>query len=177
MSNETTTERIERAANHIKATKVDDENYVYYADEVLDWYLVEAASLDGLGLLLEADDDDVRRDAYSHWCSGPDSGEPLQVSTGDYQRAIEAAKEVIGSERATYEVDEAMMGETWCGDKDALRAFCETLQGITDEFEIVAITDTYNGARYDDPNEGPTEEQWNAAIDQHAKASPDVWDA
>jgi hypothetical protein len=103
MINETTTERIERAANHIEATKVDDENYVYYADEVQDWYLVEAASLDGLGILLEADDDDVRRDAYSHWCSGPDAGEPLDVGLGDITDAIEAAVEVIDEEETNIE--------------------------------------------------------------------------
>jgi hypothetical protein len=55
-----------------------------------------------------------------------------------------------------YEVDEAMLGPEWSEDKYSLEDFCEILQELCEEkclfFNIVAITDSYNGAthRFDD---------------------------
>ncbi len=46
--------------------------------------------------------------------------------------------------RTRYEIDAAMMGDEWQGD---LETFADVLQDIAgDEWEIIAITSTHNGA-------------------------------
>lgn len=51
----------------------------------------------------------------------------------------------------TYEVDAAMMGSDWTGDRHDLRKFCAHLQDVVgDRIRIVCITDSYNGAQNDD---------------------------
>ncbi len=56
-------------------------------------------------------------------------------------------------ELVRYEVDEAMMGSDWDSEKYSLEDFCKILQEITEEqclfFEIIPITDSWNGATHD----------------------------
>jgi hypothetical protein len=100
MSTET---KIKTAAARIDATKVDADHHVYYADEVSDWILTTGDALCGLADLLEHDDEDIRRDAYSHWCSGDTDAVYLGIGhEADCDDAIEAARRVLGeSEQET----------------------------------------------------------------------------
>jgi len=75
-----------------------------------------------------------------------------------------------------HEIDEASMGSEWDGD---LTTFAEILQEVAgDEWEIVPITDMWNGAknRDDDGNvlDFP-EHLWFAALDAHAAKYPEMW--
>jgi hypothetical protein len=62
-----------------------------------------------------------------------------------------------------YQVDEAMLGSSWNGGEEALRAFCELLQGVVGEgVKIVAVTD-HNGAQNRDPSL-VSDKQWQDAL-------------
>ena len=75
-----------------------------------------------------------------------------------------------------YEIDEAAMGGEWQGD---LSEFADVLQDIAgDDWEIVAITGTWNGARNRDDNGNIIdfpENIWLAALDKHAQLHPEMW--
>src|SRR5262249_6222299 len=63
---------IAEAADHLD-TMWDDEagRCVYYADETSSYYVCEDEDeMLWLWTLLHTEDDDIRRDAYSHWCAG-----------------------------------------------------------------------------------------------------------
>lgn len=61
---------IERAAEYIDATELPEGDYAYYAAEVNRWYVVTADALGELCEYLDSSDEQVSRDAYSHWCAG-----------------------------------------------------------------------------------------------------------
>lgn len=63
-------QKIHEATSLISASKANDDNgYIYRADETSEWYRVTAEELIELSDLLHHSDVDIRRDAYSHWCS------------------------------------------------------------------------------------------------------------
>lgn len=54
----------------ISASKAaDGDGYIYRAGETDEWYRFDEHDLDELVGLMNSDDEDVARDAYSHWCS------------------------------------------------------------------------------------------------------------
>ena len=73
--------------------------------------------------------------------------------------------------KATYEIDEAMMGQEWTEAGDLLR-FAEILQTVVgDGVEVVAITDSHNGAE-NFGSEAVSQDQWNRALDLYAAENP-----
>lgn len=83
MANDT---RIQKAAKHLNATELADGRWAHYADETSRWYVVTAAELEELVDYLDHEDEQIRGDAYSHWCAGtaakemPEGWEPGQES-------------------------------------------------------------------------------------------------
>lgn len=77
-----------------------------------------------------------------------------------------------------YEIDEAMMGNMWSGN-ESLDTFGEILQEkLGDGYEVVVISDMYNGAKNRDENGDIidiAESIWLAALDEHAAKYPDAW--
>jgi hypothetical protein len=64
------TEKITEACNKINASKSADGNgYIYRADETDEWYRITEDELVELSDLMHSDDEDVAREAYSHWCN------------------------------------------------------------------------------------------------------------
>ena len=62
------TEKITEACKKINASKAADSNgYIYRADETGEWYRITDDELVILSDLLHTGDEDVARDAYSHW--------------------------------------------------------------------------------------------------------------
>jgi hypothetical protein len=59
------------ALDHIGATEAPDgTGYVYRADETSEWYRITEEDAVALRDLMNDEDEDVARDAYSHWCAG-----------------------------------------------------------------------------------------------------------
>lgn len=88
------TDELARAAKHLDATDIGEGRWAYYAEETGRYYVVEADALEALAAdYLDSDDEDIRADAYSHWCAGEGSDAkrmPTDWSPGD---------ESVGSER------------------------------------------------------------------------------
>lgn len=61
---------LERAAEYVSATQLEDGNWAYFADETSSWWAVSSEELEDLCDYLDDEDPEVSRDAYSHWCSG-----------------------------------------------------------------------------------------------------------
>ena len=80
------------------------------------------------------------------------------------------------AEPTRYEIDESAMGSEWQGDLDS---FAEVLQDVAgDTWEIVPITDMYNGARNRDEDGNRIdipEDVWLRALDIHARRHPEMW--
>ena len=47
----------------------DGKSVVYYDDSTHSYYIAPLADIDELVALIDSDDSDVSRDAYSHWCA------------------------------------------------------------------------------------------------------------
>ena len=76
---------IRRAAEHIDATHIGDGYYAYYADETSSYWVVDEEDLPTLCGYLDDPDEDIRRDAYSHWCARTTGREmPDGWTPGDY---------------------------------------------------------------------------------------------
>ena len=60
---------------------------VYWDDSTLRYYVGPASDLDYLVQLMHDTDEDVARDAYSHWCAGTSHGDGYETE----QEAIAAA--------------------------------------------------------------------------------------
>lgn len=118
---------------------------------------------------------------------GEESGGPEErlACESSEESAIDAAAtylERIVAETAVpkikYEIDEAAMGGEWNG-SESLDTFSEILQEkLGDEYEVVTITDMYNGAKNRDENGDIIdidESIWLAALDEHAKKYPTAW--
>ena len=79
--------RLERAAAHVGATDIGDDQWAYYADETSCYYVVSASDLEDLCDYLDDADPSISRDAYSHWCAGttaaeqPEGWEPGEVAS------------------------------------------------------------------------------------------------
>lgn len=77
--------RLARAAKHIDARELGDDVWAHYADETSRWYVVTADELEELCDYLDDEDEQISKDAYSHWCAGtsakemPASWEPGQL--------------------------------------------------------------------------------------------------
>ena len=67
--------RLERAAAHVGATDIGDDQWAYYADETSCYYVVSASDLEDLCDYLDDADPSISRDAYSHWCAGTTAAE------------------------------------------------------------------------------------------------------
>jgi hypothetical protein len=74
----------------------------------------------------------------------------------------------------TIQIDAACMGTEWLGTAADLREFAAILAEISG-VEIVAITDSYNGAATTDPENDIPESVWLAALDRHANENPTAW--
>jgi len=72
---ETKAERLARAAKHIDATDLGDGRWAHYATETGRYYVVSADELAELCDYLDDEDEQISRDAYSHWCAGTSSEE------------------------------------------------------------------------------------------------------
>lgn len=85
-------ERLQRASDRINATDLGDGMWAYWADEVDRYCVVDADDLEELCDYLDADDEQVRDDAFSHWCAGtlademPRGWEPGGDSDSDSRR-------------------------------------------------------------------------------------------
>jgi hypothetical protein len=58
--------RVSMAMSRLGADRV----YAYYDDAMGRYYIVDAVDVDGLVDYMDSDDDEIARDAYSHWCAG-----------------------------------------------------------------------------------------------------------
>lgn len=63
-------EAVEAALKRINGTRLSDGSVVYYDDGMGQHYLSPEEDLHDLAELMMSDDEDVARDAYSHWCAG-----------------------------------------------------------------------------------------------------------
>ncbi len=72
---ETAEERVERAAKEIDATELDDGRWAHRDDAMGRWYVVTADELAELCDYLDHDDEQISKDAYSHWCAGTSAEE------------------------------------------------------------------------------------------------------
>lgn len=70
-----TNERLTRAADHIDATELADGRWAHYADETSTYWICSAEELESLCDYLDDDDEQISRDAYSHWCAGSSAEE------------------------------------------------------------------------------------------------------
>lgn len=61
---------VQRAAKHIGATELDGDRWAHYAQETRTWWVVTTDELAKLCEYLDNDDEEISRDAYSHWCAG-----------------------------------------------------------------------------------------------------------
>lgn len=59
-----------RGAEHINAIRLGDDEWAYYDHATQRWYPADDRELAELGALLDHEREDVRGDAYSHWCAG-----------------------------------------------------------------------------------------------------------
>jgi hypothetical protein len=66
----TTEEALERIQG-----SVIGESMIYYDDSMQRYYVGPASDLDYLRDLMADDDEEVRSDAYSHWCAGTSHGD------------------------------------------------------------------------------------------------------
>ena len=48
----------------------DKQGVIYYDDDMQKFYLSPIEDLQDLQDLMDSEDEDVARDAYSHWCAG-----------------------------------------------------------------------------------------------------------
>jgi len=64
---------------------------LYYDDSMSLYYIGPVADLGELIDLMESDDEDLRRDAYSHWCAG--------CNHGDGYETMEEAQAALGGGR------------------------------------------------------------------------------
>jgi len=63
---------------------IDGDDVIYYDDATGHYWRSDADDLDDLAALMDDDDADIRRDAYSHWCAGTSSDD---LGTYDEARA------------------------------------------------------------------------------------------
>lgn len=64
-----------RAAGYLDATQISPRKWAHYANETGRWYVVSSAELAELCDYLDHPDEQIRRDAYSHWCAGTSARE------------------------------------------------------------------------------------------------------
>jgi len=76
------------ALNRINGTIVKN-SVVYYDDAMAEYYVGPASDIDDLVELMNSDDEDIARDAYSHWCAGTSHGDGYETE----EEAIAAAEE------------------------------------------------------------------------------------
>lgn len=69
-------ERLARAAKHVDAVDLGDGKWSHKDDSTSRWYVVTGEELAELCDYLDDEDEQVSRDAYSHWCAGT-SGEEM----------------------------------------------------------------------------------------------------
>ena len=55
--------------------EIIDGMVIYHADETSSYWTCDESKLDELAELMSHENDDIRRDAYSHWCAGCDATE------------------------------------------------------------------------------------------------------
>jgi hypothetical protein len=67
---------------------------VYYDDSTRRYYVCAAADLEDLCELMASDDEDVSRDAYSHWCAGSTHAEFETQADAEAAAAEAAARPV-----------------------------------------------------------------------------------
>ena len=66
----TKSKTITRAAKHIDATELSDGRWAHYDDAATAWFVVTADELAELCDYLDDEDEQISKDAYSHWCAG-----------------------------------------------------------------------------------------------------------
>lgn len=66
---------LDRAIGALNAIELASDNYAYYADETSTWWVVTPSELEEYCDYLDSDDEQVSRNAYSHWCAGTSARE------------------------------------------------------------------------------------------------------
>lgn len=74
-----TTETQTEALSRINGSIVGD-SVIYYDDSTQRYYVCDVAELDDLAALMADGDEDVSRDAYSHWCAGSSHGDGYETA-------------------------------------------------------------------------------------------------
>jgi hypothetical protein len=104
--------------------------------------------------------------------AGAGAGLDEHTASAPSRSALPRAKE---ESMKYYQVDADMMGSEWTGTKDDLRDFCEVLGRMVPDVEIVAVTDSCNGAENSVGVE-ISDDVWNEAIKIHAsETTHPVW--
>ncbi|MGP1664802.1 MAG: hypothetical protein ACTS5I_02570 [Rhodanobacter sp.] len=80
----TQSEALERISGRIVGKSV-----IYYDDSMQRYYVGPLSDVDDLRELMGSTDEDVARDAYSHWCAGSNHGDGYETE----EEAEQAAKE------------------------------------------------------------------------------------
>src|SRR5690606_26432910 len=91
-------DRITRAAQHINAVDLGDGDFAYYADETSSYWVVDEDDLADLCDYLDDADEDIRRDAYSHWCAGTVSREMPQGWKPDVTESQYRVEYILGGD-------------------------------------------------------------------------------
>jgi len=55
------------------------QTVIFYDDSMRRYYTGPSSDLDYLRELMASDDDDIARDAYSHWCAGVSHGDGYET--------------------------------------------------------------------------------------------------
>lgn len=68
------------------------KSIIYYDDSMSLYYVGPVEDLDGLCKLMASTDEDIQRDAYSHWCAGTSHGDGYETKE---EAEAAAARETI----------------------------------------------------------------------------------
>ena len=88
MKNQTTADGLQRAAERLDASELQDGRWAYYDDGMGRYYIVGAADLAELCDYLDSDDETISGDAYSHWCAGTVADEMPRGWTPDNSEVV-----------------------------------------------------------------------------------------
>lgn len=88
-------ERVKRAAAKLDATELADGRWAHRDDAMGRWYVVSASDLSELCDYLDDEDEQISRDAYSHWCAGTSAQEMPKDWTPEFDDNVRTAIEDV----------------------------------------------------------------------------------